>query len=73
MKLEGNVTHLWDFRYYSSNNGSALELGDVGRKSYILGFLAFLRDSLSDDIENCFPSTRDPLEEFDIFLFEAVE
>ena len=67
MKLKRNVTHLWDFRYYSSNNGSALELGDVGRKSYMLGLLAFLRDSLSDDTENCFPSTRDLLAEFDIF------
>lgn len=47
-------------------NCSALELGHVGRKSYIL---AFLRDLSSDVTENCFPSAkRNLLAEFDIFL-----
>lgn len=56
------ATNLWDFRYCSSNC-SVLELRDVDRKSYIL---TFLRDLSSDEIENCFLSTHDLLEEFDI-------
>lgn len=50
----------------ASNNGSALELGDVGRKSYILGLRLMILKTVSLLLETYWQNLT-------FLLFEAVE